>query len=1045
MFRKFHGVMLPVMQMLVGRDRELAQLERALADAAAGHGRLVLLAGEPGIGKSRLADEAARRSGMRVLWGRCWEAGGAPPFWPWIQVLRAIARDVAVAAPVELSRLLPELGASTAAKQPVADERFLLYDAIHRYLGAAANERPLLIVLEDLHAADAASLRVLAFVASHLRGSAVAVIGTYRTSEARTTPEVGDLIVKLGRDAETIVPKPLSRADIAALAADANISSDSIIDAIDRTSEGNPLFARELVKLSERGPFAIPDTVRAAIREHLQRVPAEARAVADCAAVIGNDVDRVMLEQLAERGSALAADVGALIDHGILVELAPGRLGYAHGLFAETLHHDLAPAQRERLHARAAELLPSSSTGAELTRHLFAAGPAYVPQAIAAARRAANEAARQLAFDEASLLLEQAMAAAPRDDRELHFELALALGAMQIHAGNPKAGKATCLRAAEVARELGGEARFARAVSTYGQAINPGFTDHVLIGLLEEALDKLAPGDTPERARLLARLASARQPSIDPRVPVEIALAAIAMARRLGDLRTMLEVLFTAVSALVNFGPPHERLAINNEVLELATRFDEPTIILRTHYRLVLDHLVFGDVASATRHQRTYDRLARDMRQPQVRAFAAQLRSLFALHAGRIAEAAADEAEAIRAFAEEHDIWHRGFRVATLIALGDDASIASNSAAFVEMLAAAFPMYYGMGKAAFAAFSGDLERARAGLAQLSPQDVLRFRDYQNLSWLATTVARLGDRAWAQALYDGLAGDDSLWCGSGIPLLAIEPPVSRVRGVLASVLDRPDDTRKHFAEALAALRLANTPVLLARTLVEWADTKAATPDDALAALSEARSIATTLGLPLIARIEACERRRGASGASLTIERDGDVWRLAFAGAVHRIKHNRGIELVARLVAEPTREVHALELAGSELADGGDAGEVLDREAIAAYRARVAELREELDEAESFHDPGRQARATAELEALQEQLAAGVGLGNRQRRSGAANERARVNVQRRIADAIKKISELSPQLGHHLETSIRTGMVCSYDPRRNAVTRPPAGRP
>jgi hypothetical protein len=229
------------------------------------------------------------------------------------------------------------------------------------------------------------------------------------------------------------------------------------------------------------------------------------------------------------------------------------------------------------------------------------------------------------------------------------------------------------------------------------------------------------------------------------------------------------------------------------------------------------------------------------------------------------------------------------------------------------------------------------------------------------------------------------------------------------------------------------------VLLARTLVEWADSDAATLDETRSALAEARSIAAAFELPLIARIGACEQRRTGSGSNFTIEREDDVWRLGFGGAVHRIKHNRGIELVARLVAEPAREIHALELAGSEIADGGDAGEVLDREAIASYRARVAELRQELDEAESFNDPGRQARAAAELEALQEQLAAGVGLGNRQRRSGAANERARVNVQRRIADAIKRISEISPELGRHLERSIRTGMVCSYDPRRNAVAR------
>src|ERR1041385_2310600 len=162
--------------MLVGRQRELSQLERALADARAGRGRVVLIAGQPGIGKSRLADEATRTAQMRVVWGRRREAGGAPPFWPWIQVLRALRREVKdVDVPGEIARILPELGGSVAATAPAAEERFLLFDAIHRYASAAG---PVAIVIEDLHAADVASIQVLEFFASHLRGEAIAVIGT---------------------------------------------------------------------------------------------------------------------------------------------------------------------------------------------------------------------------------------------------------------------------------------------------------------------------------------------------------------------------------------------------------------------------------------------------------------------------------------------------------------------------------------------------------------------------------------------------------------------------------------------------------------------------------------------------------------------------------------------------------------------------------------------------------------------------------------------------------------------------------------------------
>jgi predicted ATPase len=207
-------------------------------------------------------------------------------------VLRALRRELpGVEMPAEIARLLPEIRGGALRATP--DETFPLFDAIHRYAGAVANERPLLVVLEDLHAADVASLQLLAFFASHLPGSAIAVVGTYRTSEARTTPDVGALIARLGRDAETIVPRRLGRDDIAALAAEGGVTAPSMIDAIERASEGNPLFASELVKLIGRtGAIAIPDSVRDAIREHVARLPAAARVVAEHAAVLGSELPR---------------------------------------------------------------------------------------------------------------------------------------------------------------------------------------------------------------------------------------------------------------------------------------------------------------------------------------------------------------------------------------------------------------------------------------------------------------------------------------------------------------------------------------------------------------------------------------------------------------------------------------------------------------------------------------------------------------------------------------------------------------------------------
>jgi hypothetical protein len=160
----------------VGRVQELQELRAALGEAAARHGCLLLVTGEPGIGKSRLMEELARQlpeQGWQVLVGRCWEHGGAPAYWPWMQVVRA--------AGSELSECLPS--APTAADPEAA--RFLLFDALGRFLREVADSGPVLVVLDDLHAADEPSLLLLRFLAQTVTDEPVVLVGAYRDAEPR--------------------------------------------------------------------------------------------------------------------------------------------------------------------------------------------------------------------------------------------------------------------------------------------------------------------------------------------------------------------------------------------------------------------------------------------------------------------------------------------------------------------------------------------------------------------------------------------------------------------------------------------------------------------------------------------------------------------------------------------------------------------------------------------------------------------------------------------------------------------------------------------
>ena len=274
---------------LIGRDAELAELSRAVQDLRRGDGGMVLVVGEPGIGKTRLAEAAAESAAgdVAVAWGRAWEAGGAPPYWMWIQVLRALrGKEPGVATPEELAPMLPETAAGRAAPASSPEGRFVLFDAVLGYLSDVASRRPVLALLDDLHAADEPSLELLSFVVTHLGGAPVLIVGTYRPVEARIAPSTSALFARLVRAAHLVAPRRLGLDDAAALAA-ANarpaVDPDTLAR-IHEVSEGNPLFLTEIIGLvterrarGESAAVAIPSGVHAAVREHLGRVPAPLR------------------------------------------------------------------------------------------------------------------------------------------------------------------------------------------------------------------------------------------------------------------------------------------------------------------------------------------------------------------------------------------------------------------------------------------------------------------------------------------------------------------------------------------------------------------------------------------------------------------------------------------------------------------------------------------------------------------------------------------------------------------------------------------------
>lgn len=424
---------------LVGRAAELAVLRRHLDATQSGSGRVVLVEGEPGVGKTRLAEatatEAARR-GLSTLWGRCSEGEGAPPLWPWTQVLRATGDDRDVAA------LVPD---RAQLDPPLA--RAQLNRALADLLRGRARARALLLVLDDLQWADEASLALLEFMAADLADAPILVLGAYREVDLARAPRLSGTLGVLARlpDADRVALRGMSADEVARMI-QAHTGTEPVAGlaaAVHERTEGNPFFVSELLRLGDPGRLhegPVAAGVRDVVRHRVARLPHPARALLDTAALVGRDVDLRLVAGLCgfDPETGLEAAEAALVD-GLLTE-APGQVGtyrFAHALVRETLADDLTPLHRARLHERVAGALldvhGEDEDAAEVAEHLWASLPAGdVERTLRAQARAAEVAWAGLAYERAEALLERAStllrslpaAASPADvDLGVHIRL----------------------------------------------------------------------------------------------------------------------------------------------------------------------------------------------------------------------------------------------------------------------------------------------------------------------------------------------------------------------------------------------------------------------------------------------------------------------------------------------------------------------------------------------------------------------------------------------------------------------------------------------
>lgn len=1074
----------------VGRAREFAALTSALEAAHGGRGTLCLISGEPGIGKSRLlneftAEHAAR--GSAIHWGFAWEAGGAPVYWPWIQILRSVLlRDCArtvlrdqphIAPP--LAELVPELLPATAresARLEPEQARFRLMDAVSTLLGACAAQEPLVLVLEDLHAVDTDSLSLLEFAVRQLHGARALVIGTLRDNELHR-PRVGNIVARLSRSAIQLPLRRLDRDDVREYlrVATGERPLEQDITRLATLTEGHPLYLAEVVELGiERGNLLnAPASISLTVLERASQLPERTRTLLGMASVLGRGFQTSALADIAQCTEAeVREQLRPALACGLLENDAGTALRFEHMLVREAFHETLDAAERRRLHEREAQRMRARAergsviSWAALAQHLEESGEHARNDAMRAWREAAHQAEARHSFDDAALCYTRALHL--RDEGQpadaAHARLLLELATAQIRAGDLEAGRRNSSEAFRIGETLGDAELIADAALAYGSIFTFGNVDPRLVTQLRTALARLGEGEVARRARLQARLAAAMQPCPNPAEPAALAHQAIELARSANCPRTLLTTLRSAISALMDMGDPVERLALNQEYVRLATQLGDTPECMRGYLRSAVDASELGEAAILDEAIGQCEALADELVLPHYQWTAAAMRSMRALSRGEFA--AAEEA------------WHRARRFAdraqdsnaalTLLVqqfavaeMRGDLAQLDTLAARVERQSARMPQSDLYIKPVLLAAGVQLGR-KPGPADLDEgklRDVIRFCDMGALSALGDFLPAFGDPALIELAYDSVRPYRDR-CGHwGLLGMCWRGPVARSLGLLAAALGRMPAAEEHFHRAVETSRRMDARPWLARSVLDWLESgerNGVRAPAALALLDEALATAKDLGMQGVARslekfsapsgAERTQRTSDASAAPAAggipavayfqLTPEGDVWVCECEGRTFRLRDSRGMQMLARLVSDAGREYHVLDLMGADRAeeavDGGDAGEALDDRARRDYRRQLECLREQLEDAESRHDLAAADAAREEIEMLTAELSRAFGLGGKARRTGSNVERARVNVQRRLKHAIERIDAECPAAGKHLRWAIRTGTYCSYQP-------------
>src|SRR5262245_37961212 len=856
----------------VGRERELDRLRGAVDSALSGRGSLQLLVGEPGIGKTRAAEELAtyaQVSGARVYWGRCREDEGAPAYWPWVQAVRSYARDadpVALAwqlggGAAEVAQLIPEvaekLDIEPAGGSDSEEARFRLFDSVTSLLLAAARDRPLVVVLDDLHWADEPSLLLLRFAARELASSGLLILGTYRDVElgrhhplARVLGEISGI-----EGSSRIVLRGLG---VGAVERYIEMTAGApcppgLAEAVQEQTDGNPFFVGEVVGLlaSESKLTAgagltdleIPQGVREVVGRRLDRLSAETNEALRVAAVIGRDFDEDLVARVVKRPpEVLMQAAEEAIAERLVTDLGNGRYSFAHALVRDTLYEELSPPKRSALHERTGLAIEHICGGnvedrlGELAHHFLAAAPrGDLAKAIDYAQQAGAQDMEQLAYEDAVDVYSRALEVLElmeEPEEELRCRLLLLLGGAEAKSARVADAREAFERAAESARSLDDTDSLVGAAIGIAVLSDAGRLDEKLLALLDEALERIGPERTDRRAALLtAKSAEMYWVDNDVAESERLVREAIEIAREIGSPSTLAAALQRKIFIPAGPDAPRVRLALADEMVKLGESSGDREAVVRGHAYRLWSLLELGDIPAVDREIETYVTLANQLRMPEHTWYTPALRGMRALLDGKIdeAERLAQEARhagnrAEQAIAEQ---WY-GIQMIQIRSMQGRAAELLPVVADLAERFPGIPAWRG-GQVTLAARSGDVELARRELDEFAADDFRVFpRDvnwFSAMSLIGEAVALIDDTKHAERVYELLLP----YAGLVIVVAraaASNGPVDRVLGLLAKTMGRLDDAERHLGNGVEiATRMNDRPgmalcgVALAEVLLE----------------------------------------------------------------------------------------------------------------------------------------------------------------------------------------------------------------------------------